>query len=296
MDIDETNLSKNYKSKTNFELLDLHKSGDLTVNAYNLLEAELSSRGIAIPYRHKEIAELSTRGIDIKSMSLEELWHAFNKNRANYKKEDWPLLKNEFYKRIGDRYRLNHNLPGSNDFQCFTDKCINYQGGYDNPDHDWATKYYCKIHGQFRVTKFGNLCDDYSFSDDSLLTHIFMCPRNDCGFCSQEFIENYDQLKKVKKCKKCSHEFYPQQSCFVATYVYGGINAYEVIWLKNFRDNILAKNSTGRFFVELYYDHISRILMRFIKKRVLLLRPLAKIAINSFIYFLSKKNITQGKI
>ena len=55
MDIYKTTLAQNYKNKTDKELLDLHATGALTAIAYDLLEAELYSRGIAIPERHKEI-------------------------------------------------------------------------------------------------------------------------------------------------------------------------------------------------------------------------------------------------
>lgn len=42
--------------------------------------------------------------------------------------------------------------------------------------------------------------------------------------------------------------------CYIATAVYGDYNSYEVLKLREFRDNVLAKNVFGRAFIEFYYS------------------------------------------
>lgn len=43
--------------------------------------------------------------------------------------------------------------------------------------------------------------------------------------------------------------------CFIATAVYGGVNAPEVRFLREFRDDYLLPTSAGREFVDLYYEY-----------------------------------------
>ena len=42
-------------------------------------------------------------------------------------------------------------------------------------------------------------------------------------------------------------------SCFIATVVYGDVEAPEVITLRAFRDNVLKKSAWGRSFIATYY-------------------------------------------
>lgn len=51
MEIDKNALAQNYSTKSDDELIDLHAAGTLTETAYELLEAELAHRGVAIPKR-----------------------------------------------------------------------------------------------------------------------------------------------------------------------------------------------------------------------------------------------------
>lgn len=44
-----------------------------------------------------------------------------------------------------------------------------------------------------------------------------------------------------------------KKGCYIATSVYGSYNCEEVIQLRRFRDNILAKYAVGRLFIKLYY-------------------------------------------
>lgn len=53
MDLDE--LAQNYSELVDEELLRMHASGQLTEVAYNLLEKELTERGIPIPHRENEL-------------------------------------------------------------------------------------------------------------------------------------------------------------------------------------------------------------------------------------------------
>jgi hypothetical protein len=73
-------------------------------------------------------------------------------------------------------------------------------------------------------------------------------------------------------CKKCGTDnpmastfgqLYPKGFCFIATATFESIDAPEVVFLREFRDITLLKNSMGKVFVELYYQYsppIARIL------------------------------------
>ena len=79
----------------------------------------------------------------------------------------------------------------------------------------------------------------------------------------------FDQIKQSKPSKSVSDflaELESGQSkkvsqvdksgfCYIATMVYGDYNAPEVIELRKFRDNILAKYLLGRFFIAVYYRY-----------------------------------------
>ena len=51
MEIDRETLADSYKSKSDDDLLELHSTGTLTDLAYNVLNSELSNRGLIIPER-----------------------------------------------------------------------------------------------------------------------------------------------------------------------------------------------------------------------------------------------------
>jgi hypothetical protein len=53
VETDSNELAKNYATMSDDELLELYSAGTLTDVAYQVLEAELSRRGIAIPQRHE---------------------------------------------------------------------------------------------------------------------------------------------------------------------------------------------------------------------------------------------------
>ena len=44
-----------------------------------------------------------------------------------------------------------------------------------------------------------------------------------------------------------------RNGCYIATAIYGSYNCEEVVQLRRFRDNYLAKYALGRLFIKLYY-------------------------------------------
>lgn len=53
----------------------------------------------------------------------------------------------------------------------------------------------------------------------------------------------------------------PKGGCYIATCVYGSYNSPEVLVLRKYRDNILAKTLVGRIFIKIYYK-ISPLLVK----------------------------------
>ncbi len=56
--------------------------------------------------------------------------------------------------------------------------------------------------------------------------------------------------------------------CFVATAVYGDINAPQVQTLRDFRDNVLMQSEAGRMFVDFYYSGAGERTARFISRHL----------------------------
>jgi hypothetical protein len=59
-----------------------------------------------------------------------------------------------------------------------------------------------------------------------------------------------------------------EEDCFVATAVYGDINAPQVQALRDFRDNVLMNNKMGRAFVNFYYSGAGEKTANFIKEHL----------------------------
>ncbi|MFA6088997.1 MAG: CFI-box-CTERM domain-containing protein [Candidatus Woesearchaeota archaeon] len=59
-----------------------------------------------------------------------------------------------------------------------------------------------------------------------------------------------------------------EDPCFIATAVYGNINAPEVNTLRQFRDEVLAKNKLGRAFINFYYGGTGKKTANFIKEHL----------------------------
>jgi len=59
----------------------------------------------------------------------------------------------------------------------------------------------------------------------------------------------------------------PSGGCYIATMVYGSYDAPEVLILRRFRDEVLAKSVSGRLFIQVYYA-VSPILVKIFKHSV----------------------------
>ena len=71
--------------------------------------------------------------------------------------------------------------------------------------------------------------------------------------------------------------------CFIATAVYGNVNAPEVKALRNFRDNVLMNNSLGRRVVDLYYSGLGRTVANFIRDRIPATIPIIRKTLDYFV-------------
>ncbi|MFD0694962.1 CFI-box-CTERM domain-containing protein [Paenibacillus sp. GCM10027628] len=57
-----------------------------------------------------------------------------------------------------------------------------------------------------------------------------------------------------------------KKACYVATAVYGDVDAWQVVKLRDYRDNVLRKNRFGRAFIYTYYlvsPHLINVFKRF---------------------------------
>jgi len=68
------------------------------------------------------------------------------------------------------------------------------------------------------------------------------------------------------QCHNCGAK--NEESCFVATAVYGDQNAPEVQVLRKIRDNVLRRSICGRKFVEFYYSGAGKAAARFIREKI----------------------------
>jgi hypothetical protein len=75
---------------------------------------------------------------------------------------------------------------------------------------------------------------------------------------------------------------HPNGPCFIATAAYGSRMVKEVAALRNFRDNVLLKNSLGKSFVKFYYE-ISPPLADYIGEHVIL-RTATRFALTPVVY------------
>jgi hypothetical protein len=73
------------------------------------------------------------------------------------------------------------------------------------------------------------------------------------------------------------------QSCFVATVVYGDINAQELDLLRHYRDNVLMNTFLGRAFVDLYYGNAGERIAEFVKTHARFTIPAIKRGLDGLI-------------
>ena len=115
------------------------------------------------------------------------------------------------------------------------------------------------------IFKFGAMVSDYAVKLDERksgyskqeLSELKDYMRNEFGKCRYLQLDRNDQLLINQTLK---------EGCYIATAVYGDYNAYEVIALRKFRDDVLKKTSIGRMLIKCYYS-ISPKLSIFMKNK-----------------------------
>lgn len=104
----------------------------------------------------------------------------------------------------------------------------------------------------------------------------------------------YDKKNKIEDGNKFTL-FYGSDSlfernCFVATAIYGDINAPQIKILRNFRDNKLLKSRSGRTVVNLYYSGLGEKTSNFIKKYVPFIIPMIRRGLDGLVKKYSQNN------
>ena len=79
------------------------------------------------------------------------------------------------------------------------------------------------------------------------------------------------------------------ERCFIATAVYGNANAPQVQTLREFRDNILIKNSLGRVITDFYYGGAGEKTAAFIKKHLPFSIPTIQRGLDALVKTYSKR-------
>jgi hypothetical protein len=72
--------------------------------------------------------------------------------------------------------------------------------------------------------------------------------------------DSYIPLGRIEEIK--------EHDCFIATAVYGNINAPQVQTLREFRDDVLMHNTLGRAFVSIYYGGTGKKIADFLQERL----------------------------
>jgi hypothetical protein len=80
------------------------------------------------------------------------------------------------------------------------------------------------------------------------------------------FFDAQDKTQKLMLGSQYKAEKYYGQGCFVATVVYSDAHAPQVATLRDFRDDVLAKDALGRAFVSLYYGGAGKAAAEVVKK------------------------------
>lgn len=74
--------------------------------------------------------------------------------------------------------------------------------------------------------------------------------------------------------------------CFIATAAFNGVNAPEVLFLRNWRDRVLLTNKVGTLFVEIYY--VASPPLAQVLDRLSILKPIVRVFLGFLIFCISK--------
>lgn len=96
----------------------------------------------------------------------------------------------------------------------------------------------------------------------------------------------YEEIKTTET--KASNSKSEKSGCFVATAVYGSYNLYQVVLLRNFRDNYLSNYKMGNIFISIYYK-VSPPLAKYINNKPQITTILRTSIFNPMIRFISKR-------
>ena len=106
-----------------------------------------------------------------------------------------------------------------------------------------------------------------------------MAKKIDQGYTPQGAFNSMEGLAKKIENERRKHD------CFVATAVYGDINAPEVQVLRDFRDNVLMNNGLGRIVVDLYYSGMGERVADAVKRRASYLIPIIKSGLDKLVQY-----------
>jgi len=79
-----------------------------------------------------------------------------------------------------------------------------------------------------------------------------------------------------------------KSGCFIATSVYGSYNLYQVVLLRNYRDNHLSNSKIGKGIINLYYK-TSPPIAQYIHNKPKTIKILRNLVLNPVIRFISKR-------
>lgn len=71
--------------------------------------------------------------------------------------------------------------------------------------------------------------------------------------------------------------------CFIATVVYGDVNAPQVEALRNYRDDVMMRSLAGRKMIELYYSGLGERVAYFVRDKIPRTTPTIKRCLDCFI-------------
>jgi hypothetical protein len=134
---------------------------------------------------------------------------------------------------------------------------------YVGRDNEGNPKYSKWIPSNYVFLSIISNTNAYNFLKANNLLNTGICP--DCGEfpidSKYTFTSGYNSDVKYNLCKDCYNtgkamSINPandQSGCYIATACYGDFNSPEVLFFRQYRDNVLIKNSLGKFLVRLYY-------------------------------------------